>query len=203
MSSDVADQVANLPPIKQQFEIPTDRFLLWEPRQIKWHIRRQIYLPIKQQFEIPTDRFLFWELRCGRPGGRSNPPIKQPFEIPTDSFLLWVFRQIKWQTKRQIYIPNTNLQFILVDSYSESSDESSGRSSGRYTPHQNSDLNFLLIDSFSESSGRWSGRPGCRSPPTKCQFENHTCRFLLWELRCGRPGGRSTPLNMGILNSYW
>ena len=49
---------------------------------------------------------------------------------------------------------NGDLRFILIDSYSESS----GRSSGRSTLLENGNLRFILIDFYSESSGRSSGR---------------------------------------------
>ena len=49
---------------------------------------------------------------------------------------------------------NSDLRFILIDSYSESS----GRSSGRSTLLENGNLRFILIDFYSESSGRLSGR---------------------------------------------
>ena len=89
-------------------------------------------------------------------------PRKGQFESHTESFLL---RQIKWQ----IYTPqeNGNLRFILIDSYSESSSRSSGRSIGRSTPLENSNFRFILIDSYSESSGRPGGRSSCRSIPWK------------------------------------
>ena len=211
--------MADLPPHKWQFEIHTDRFLLWELRQIKWQIYppangnlRFILIdcysdssgtpgsrstgrcnPHKWQFEIHTDRFLLWELRQIKMA--DLPPCKWQFEIHTDRFLLWELRQIKWQ----IYPPptNGNLRFILIDSYSDSSGTPGSRSTGRCNPH-------------------------------KWQFEIHTDRFLLWELRqikwqiyppangnlrliltdsysdsSGRPGSRSTPPQMAIWDSYW
>ena len=116
---------------KCQFEIPTDRFLLWELKQINclW-----IYTPIKWQFEIPTDRFLLCDLRqikwqimytyactgilwlrveltwvqlTWAHIWQTNcwqiyPPCKIAIEIPSDRFLLIELRQIKWQFRWQI-----------------------------------------------------------------------------------------------------
>ena len=61
----MVDQVADLSPWKWQFEIPTDRFLLWEFTQIKWQIQWHLQITLhctcrstpnllKWQFEIPT-----------------------------------------------------------------------------------------------------------------------------------------------------
>ena len=75
--------------------------------------------------------------------------------------------------------PTGNLRFILIDFYSESS----GRPSGRSTPLENSNLIFILVDSYCESTDRPGGRSTGRSTPINWQFEIHTDRFLLWELR--------------------
>ena len=80
--------------------------------------------------------------RSDRSSGRSTLPGKWQFEIHTDRFLIGELRQMKWQ----IYpSENGNLKFILMDSYSERSDRSSGRS----------------------------------TLPAKWQFEIHTDGFLL------------------------
>ena len=149
-----ADQVADLPlpPRKWWFEIHTDRFLLWELRQIKW----QMYPP-----ENGDLRFILidsYSDSSGRPGGRSScrptSPRKWQFEIHTDRFLLWELRQIKWQ----IYPPeNGNLWFILIDSYSWELRQTR-RQIYPYPP-ENGDLRFIWRDSYSES---W-GRSSCRS----------------------------------------
>ena len=161
--------MADLPPCKWQFEIHTDRFLLWELRQIKW----QIYPPTNGNL-----RFILidsYSESSDRSSGRSTPlqmaiwdsywqiptltvqadqvadlPLhKWQFEIHTDRFLLWELRQIKWQ----IYPPaNGNLRFILIDSCSDSSGTPGSRSTGRCNPH-------------------------------KWQFEIHTDRFLIWQFR--------------------
>ena len=54
----------------------------------------------------------------------------------------------------QALLENGNLRFILIDSYSESSERPGGRS----TRLENRNLRFILIDFYSESSGRSSGR---------------------------------------------
>ena len=98
----------------------------------------------------------------GRPGGRSSGRS-------TDRF-----PSRKWQ-----FEIHTNTLRTQTDSYSESSGETrwqiypSRKSSG-------SNLRFILIDFYSESSGRSSGRS---IPQESWQFEIHTDRFLLWELR--------------------
>ena len=84
---------------------------------------------------------------------------------------------------------NGNLRSILIDSYSESSgrpSDNSGRAKWQIYPPRNGNFRFILIDSYSESSGR----PGRRihqvpdlPPPREWQFEIHTDRFLLQELR--------------------
>ena len=80
----------------------------------------------------------------------------------------------------------------MIDSYSDSS----GRSSGRSTP-DNGDLRFIMIDSYSDSSGRSS-----RSTPRQWWFEIHNDRFLLWELR--QIKWQIYPSNkMAIWDSYW
>ena len=49
---------------------------------------------------------------------------------------------------------------------------------------ENDNLRFILIDSYSESPGRPVGRSSGRSTTIdKWQFEIHTHRFLLWDLR--------------------
>ena len=162
----MADQVANLPPWTWWFEIHTDKFLFWELRQMRWQIYPP--LPRKWQFGIDTDRLPLWELRQtrlqikwqiyppghgdlrfimidsyseisgrqdGRSSGRSTSPKKQ-VQIDTDKFLLWELRKTRWQ----IYpLGHGDLRFILIDSYSESS----GRSSGRSTP-----LDMVIWDSY-------------------------------------------------------
>ena len=54
-------------------------------------------------------------------------------------------------------VENGNLRFILIDSYSESSERPGGRSSARSTPPENGNFRFILIDSYSETSEqtRW------------------------------------------------
>ena len=105
------------------------------------------------------------------------PPREWQFQIHTDRFLLQELRQMKWH----IYPPEYgNLRFIQIDSYSMSSGRAGGRSSGRSTPMGNAELRLILIDSYSKSSGRQCGKS---KPPREWQFEIHTDRFLLWELR--------------------
>ena len=141
----MADQVAKLPPP----ENGNLRFILIDSYSgSSGRSSGRSNPPVKGQFEIHTDRFLCWALRQTK--WQIYPPRKWQFEIHTDRFLLWELRQTRWQIKEQIYLPeNGNLRFILIDSYSDHS----GRSSGRSTP------------------------------PVKGQFEIHTDRFLLWELR--------------------
>ena len=112
------------PPWTWWFEIHTDRFLLWELRQIRW----QIYPPGHGDLRfIMIDSYSESSGRQdGRSSGRSRPPKKQ-VQIDTDKFLLWELRKTRWQ----IYPPgHGDLRFILIDSYSESS----GRSGGKSTP---------------------------------------------------------------------
>ena len=199
--------MADLPPHKWQFEIHTDRFLLWELRQIKW----QIYPPANGNL-----RFILidsYSDSSGTPGSRSTGrcnPHKWHFEMHTDRFLLWELRQIKWQ----IYPPaNGNLRFILTDSYSDSSGTPDSRSTGRCNPHKwqfemhtdrfllwelrqikwqiyppaNGNLRFILIDSCSESSGRSGSRSAGRSTDSYSEG---------WDRSGGRLTGRSTPLDL-------
>ena len=179
------------PPLRKwQFQIHTDRFLLWELRQIKWQIKH----PVKGQFEIHTDRFLLWALRQTK--WQIYPPRKWQFEIHTDRFLLWELRQVKWQ----IYPPRKRQFQIHTD-------------------------RFLL---WELRQTRWQDHVA-DLPPRKWQFEIHTDRFLLFRAQAdqmadlpppengnfrfilidsysessGRPDGRSNPQKMAIWDSYW
>ena len=84
-------------------------------------------------------------------------------------------------------VDNGNLRFILIYSYSETSDRPGGRSSGRSTSLENGKFRFIPIDSYSENSGSPGGISSGRSlPPRIWQFQIHTDRFLLSELRMTR-----------------
>ena len=141
-SSDVADQVADLPPKSGDF-----RFLLIDSYAESWDLAQQVAdlslqngdfrfllidsysessdlayqvadLPPKWQFEIPTDTCILWELRCGRPGGRSSPP--EMAILYSCSYVPTLTAQM-WQTRWQIYLPEVvNFRFLLIESYSES-----------------------------------------------------------------------------------
>ena len=97
------------------------------------------------------------------------------------------------------------------------------------SPLENVNFTFILIHSYSESSGRPPDQVPHLTPPGKWKFDNHTDRFLLWELRqtrwqikwqifipqengnfrfilidfypenSGRSSGRSTPVENGNL----
>ena len=143
----VIDLVADLPTKSCQHEISTDRFLLWELRQVKcqiWHSGRSSARSGARSIS-PNGNYKFLLIdsytessgrSIGRSGGRSTPPHQMVIWIPTDRFLLWELRQIKWQ----IYPPPEygNLKFLLIDSYSESSGRSSGRSNPQKMPTWNS-----------------------------------------------------------------
>ena len=67
-----------------------------------------------------------------------------------------------WQVKWPDLPPQKmeHVRFMLIDSYSDNSDRTAGRSSCKiYLPQENGNLRFILIDSYSESPDR----PGCRS----------------------------------------
>ena len=88
---------------------------------------------------------------------------------------------------------NSNFRFILIDVSSESSGRPGGRSSARSTPLENSNFRFILIDAYSEISGRPGGRDEVADLcPGKEQFQIHTDRCVLQELR-QKSTGRSTP----------
>ena len=110
---------------------------------------------------------------------------------------------------RSTPVENGNCRFILINSYSESPGRPGGRSSARSThpemaisdhtdrfllwelrqttwqikwpisPPENGNLRFILID----STLRTQADEVADLLPRKWQFEIHTYRFLLWELR--------------------
>ena len=138
------------PPVKCQFEIPTDRFHCSRDHNYLAQADQVADPPVKWQFEIPTDRFLLWQLRQIK--WQIYPPVKWQFEIPTDRFLLWELRQIKWQIRWHIY---PTLRWHLMDK---------------------SGTNLGLVDSeliFGRST------VDRIYTPIKWQFEIPTDRFLL------------------------
>ena len=92
-----------------------------------------------------------------------------------------------------------DFRFLLINSYSESWQLRCGRPGGRSTS-QNGNFRFPLIDSYTESSDLAYQVEYLTLP--KWQFLIPTDKFLLWGLRFGRPGGRSTP-QLTIWDSYW
>ena len=151
-NSYLADQVADLPPLKWQFVIGTYRFILWElicgrsgiDRFLLWELisgrSGGRSTPQNWQFSICSDRFLLWELISGRSGGRSTPQ-KWQFAIGTYRFILW-----------ELICGNSGTdRFLLWELIS-------GRSAGR-SPPRNGNLQLVLIpDSY--STELISGRSG-------------------------------------------
>ena len=124
-----------------------------------------------------------------------------------------------WQIRWQISPQNGNLQFVLINSYSENSyvadqvlnrfllwELISGRSAGR-SPPKNGNLQLVLIDSYSQNSyladqvlidsyseNSYLADQVADLPSQKWQFSASSDRILLWEHISGRSGGRATPL---------
>ena len=175
----MAYQVADLTTRKWQFDIHTDRFLLWELTQTRWQIYPQKMAMWDSYWYIPTLR-----AQAGQVADQvaDLTTRKWQFDIHTDRFLLWELRQTRWQIKWQISPPPEygNFRFILIDSYSENSGRWSCRWSGRSIPLENGNFRFILIDSYSDSSGRT-----CRRLPPP---ENGNLRFIrnlsVWIWNC-------------------
>ena len=118
----VADKVADLPPIKWRCEIHTDKIPtlraqadqvadlpilkteIWDSYWQIPNVRAKAHQVADKMEDLPPPRngdlrFILIDSYSGRPGsrssGRSNPP-KNKFEIHTDRFLLWELRLIKW-----------------------------------------------------------------------------------------------------------
>ena len=159
----MADQVADSLKQKWQFEIHTDRFLLWDVRQTSWHVKWQIYtLP---EMAIRDSYWWIPTLRAQEDQVADQMadllPQKWQFEIPTDRFLILIdtYSESWGRPGGRSPLWNGNLRFLQIDLYSESS----GKSSGIYTPQQwqfqiYTDRFLTLIDSYPDSSGR----PGSR-----------------------------------------
>ena len=123
------------PPLKWQFEIHTDIFLLWQLRQAG-----------KCQFEIHTDIFLLWQLRQIK--WQIYPP-KQQLEIHTPinwAQMPWVPLHQPWHIYWQIYpLPLSIEHRCLEYCYTKL-----GRSTGRSTPQSSIDALITITPNVAD-----------------------------------------------------
>ena len=190
-----AEQVADLPHRKWQFQIHTDRTLRAQADQVA----DQVPDLTPQTMAIWDSYSYIASLRAQADRVADlSPPREWKFEIHIDRFLLSELRQTRWQTKWQIYPQgNGNFRFLLTDSYSESS----GRSSTRSLPPENGNLRFILIDSYSESSGRRGGRPSGRSIPQEMEISDSYWQIPTLRALADQVPDQS-PQKMAIWDSY-
>ena len=170
----------------------TDRFLLWELRQIKWQIYPLQIAILDSYWYIPTLRDQLTDLQIPTLRAETDQVAEQLADLPPWS-AIWQIPTLTVQPDQVADQPpaNHNLRCIQIDSYSQSPGRPSGRSAGRSMPPwaaiwqiptltvqanqaadqlaglppTNGNLRFILTDSYSETSGRLGGRSSGRSTP--------------------------------------